>query len=99
MCHASQPLGIESLPLVERLFADLVTTTQSYEGLNEKTRRAENELAVANNSVYPLKKENTRMLQENNKVRLLITFEIGFEFGSLALEAISSHVTPCYVSI
>lgn len=33
-----EPLTVESLTLVERLFADLVTTTESYEDLQQRVR-------------------------------------------------------------
>ncbi len=66
----SEPLGIESVPLVERLFADLVATTQSYENLSGNTKKLSDNLSLTNNSMYPLKKENNRLVKENNKLHL-----------------------------
>ncbi len=56
------------MPLVERIFGDLVTTTQSYENLSVSSKKLSENLAVANNSMYPLKKENGRLVKENNRV-------------------------------
>ena len=70
MYNFCQPFGIESVSLVERIFSDLITTTQSYEQLSNNSKTLMDDLDIANNSIYPLKKENNRLLKENNKVIL-----------------------------
>jgi len=55
--------------LVEKLFTDLVSTTEAYEGLQNKEEATSHELSKAQAQVFPLRKENTRLLRENNQVR------------------------------
>ena len=56
--------------LVETLFNDLVTTTEAYEGLVEREEATGDELRRAQASVFPLRKENTSLVRENNQLHL-----------------------------
>eukprot|EP00730_Choanoeca_flexa_P018612 TRINITY_DN9057_c0_g1_i1.p1 TRINITY_DN9057_c0_g1~~TRINITY_DN9057_c0_g1_i1.p1 ORF type:complete len:1038 (+),score=381.25 TRINITY_DN9057_c0_g1_i1:106-3219(+) len=67
-------LGIESLPLVERLFADLLQTTASLKAAKEQTapqpssnaRRHDGDVVVAD--LEPLKRDNARLVKEVNQL-------------------------------
>ncbi|XP_039606820.1 centrosomal protein of 135 kDa [Polypterus senegalus] len=65
-----QPLGIESLPLVERLFSDLLHTTESLR--NAKLSVGKNEKENKNVDAYlePFQAENARLVEENNVLHL-----------------------------
>uniref|UniRef100_A0A8C4T6Y0 Centrosomal protein of 135 kDa n=1 Tax=Erpetoichthys calabaricus TaxID=27687 RepID=A0A8C4T6Y0_ERPCA len=65
-----QPLGIESLPLVERLFSDLLHTTESLR--NAKLSVGKNEKENKNVDAYlePFQAENARLVEENNELHL-----------------------------
>ncbi|TNN13703.1 Centrosomal protein [Schistosoma japonicum] len=63
-----QPLGLDSLPLVERLFYDLVWTT-------ENLRKARTELSsqiqirsTVEDYIAPYKADNGRLIRENNEI-------------------------------
>ncbi|KAK4470191.1 hypothetical protein MN116_005769 [Schistosoma mekongi] len=63
-----QPLGLDSLPLVERLFYDLVWTT-------ENLRKAKTELSsqiqirsTVEDYIAPYKTDNGRLIRENNEI-------------------------------
>ena len=62
----AQPVGHESLVLVERLFADLVTTTESYEALlgheGEESNANSSTLRKAQNSSVPRAASHTGAL-------------------------------------
>jgi len=73
-----QPLGIESLPLVERLFADLVHTTESLKNSRLSTnsiaaggsRRADGDGShvTADAQIDAYKSDNARLIRENNEL-------------------------------
>jgi len=72
-----QPLGIESLPLVERLFADLIHTTESLKNsrLNTSTtaassRRADGDgtYVASDAQIDAYKSDNARLIRENNEL-------------------------------
>ncbi|KAM9849282.1 centrosomal protein of 135 kDa [Aulostomus maculatus] len=65
-----QPLGIESLPLVERLFSDLVHTTESLRNAKLSAEKAQKESANSDVPLEPYKTENARLVQENNTLHL-----------------------------
>merc|ERR1712131_278050 len=70
------PLGIESIPLVERVFADLIHTT---EALKKARLRSKNDSSQTINSsvntgkavddaVEPFRQDNSRLMMENNEL-------------------------------
>ena len=68
------PLGIESLPLVDVLLSDLLTTTQSLKqtklrALNQKPGHSDHPSKEAlQTAVAPFKTDNARLLRENNEL-------------------------------
>ncbi|KAK7889598.1 hypothetical protein WMY93_025158 [Mugilogobius chulae] len=64
------PLGIESLPLVEKLFSDLVHTTESLRSAKLSVGKTEKESKNFDSLLEPYKTENARLVQENNELHL-----------------------------
>ncbi|KAJ8333305.1 hypothetical protein SKAU_G00422010 [Synaphobranchus kaupii] len=65
-----QPLGIESLPLVEKLFNDLVHTTESLRSAKLCAGKTEKESRNLDALLEPYKVENARLVRENNQLHL-----------------------------
>uniref|UniRef100_A0AAY4D4J7 Centrosomal protein of 135 kDa n=1 Tax=Denticeps clupeoides TaxID=299321 RepID=A0AAY4D4J7_9TELE len=65
-----QPLGIESLPLVEKLFSDLVHTTESLRNAKLSAGKTEKESRNLDALLEPYKTENSRLVRENNELHL-----------------------------
>ncbi|KAM9331146.1 centrosomal protein of 135 kDa [Gastrophryne carolinensis] len=65
-----QPLGIESLPLVEKLFSDLVHTTESLRNAKLSASKNEKENKNFDSVIEPYKAENARLVKENNELHL-----------------------------
>ncbi|XP_069487721.1 centrosomal protein of 135 kDa [Ambystoma mexicanum] len=65
-----QPLGIESLPLVEKLFSDLVHTTESLRNAKLSAGKTEKENKNVDAVIEPYKTENARLVRENNELHL-----------------------------
>ncbi|KAK2835857.1 hypothetical protein Q5P01_016341 [Channa striata] len=65
-----QPLGIESLPLVEKLFSDLVHTTESLRNAKLSAGKTEKESRNLDVLLEPYKSENARLVRENNELHL-----------------------------
>ncbi|KAM9236683.1 centrosomal protein of 135 kDa [Leptosomus discolor] len=65
-----QPLGVESLPLVEKLFSDLVHTTESLRSAKLSAGKTEKECSNYDAILEPYKTENTRLTRENNELHL-----------------------------
>lgn len=65
-------LGVESLPLVTRILTDLVLTTESHEYHQKHAQSLEKELSKAQDNEYPIRRENERLLRENNQLHLKI---------------------------
>jgi len=75
-----QPLGIESLPLVERLFADLIHTTESLKNSRLNTSstaggstgsgRADGDGShiTSDAQIDAYKSDNARLIRENNEL-------------------------------
>ncbi|CAN2388620.1 centriole-centriole cohesion [Pristimantis euphronides] len=66
----NQPLGIESLPLVEKLFSDLVHTTESLRNAKLNAGKNEKENRNFDSVIEPYKAENGRLVRENNELHL-----------------------------
>ncbi|KAJ0065301.1 hypothetical protein NL108_007027 [Boleophthalmus pectinirostris] len=65
-----QTLGIESLPLVEKLFSDLVHTTESLRNAKLSAGKTEKESKNFDALLEPYKSENARLVRENNELHL-----------------------------
>ncbi|KAM4548689.1 centrosomal protein of 135 kDa isoform 2-T2 [Odontesthes bonariensis] len=65
-----QPLGIESLPLVERLFSDLVHTTESLRNAKLSAGKTEKESRNVDALLEPYRNENAKVVRENNELHL-----------------------------
>ena len=63
-----QPLGIESLPLVEKLFADLVHTTESLKNAKLDLGKQTTENKDIDSAVEPYKSDNAKLIKENNEL-------------------------------
>ena len=61
-----QPLGVESLPLVEKLFADLIHTTESLKNAKLDLGKQTVENKEIDSAVEPYKSDNARLIKENN---------------------------------
>ena len=61
-----QPLGIESLPLVEKLFADLVHTTESLKNAKLDLGNKKTEHVDVDSAVEAYKSDNAKLVKENN---------------------------------
>jgi hypothetical protein len=66
-----QDFGVDSLSLVERLFADLVLATRSYQDLERRNEQLEDMAEQKDLMLMPLKQENAKVARENNQVREL----------------------------
>ncbi|KAM6076245.1 LOW QUALITY PROTEIN: centrosomal protein of 135 kDa [Chlamydotis macqueenii] len=67
-----QPLGVESLPLVEKLFSDLVRTTESLRSAKLSAGKTEKECSNYDAILEPYKTENGKLTRENNELHLEI---------------------------
>uniref|UniRef100_A0A8C3S2P6 Centrosomal protein 135 n=1 Tax=Chelydra serpentina TaxID=8475 RepID=A0A8C3S2P6_CHESE len=67
-----QPLGVESLPLVEKLFSDLVHTTESLRSTKLSAGKIEKECSNFDAILEPYKAENAKLTRENNELHLEI---------------------------
>uniref|UniRef100_A0A8C3V7H0 Centrosomal protein 135 n=1 Tax=Catharus ustulatus TaxID=91951 RepID=A0A8C3V7H0_CATUS len=66
------PLGVDSLPLVEKLFSDLVHTTESLRRAKLSSGKTEKECHNYDTTLEPYKIENARLTRENNDLHLEI---------------------------
>lgn len=64
--HYSQPLSKESCPLVEKMLGDLLATTDLYQRTKVKLEQAEAQIRREQIALVPLKKDNARIVKENN---------------------------------
>uniref|UniRef100_A0A672HCG7 Centrosomal protein 135 n=1 Tax=Salarias fasciatus TaxID=181472 RepID=A0A672HCG7_SALFA len=65
-----QPLEIESLPLVEKLFSDLIHTTESLRNAKLSAGKTETESRNFDALLEPYRTENARVVRENNELHL-----------------------------
>nr|KAF6499454.1 centrosomal protein 135 [Molossus molossus] len=65
-----QTLTVECLPLVEKLFSDLVHTTESLRKSKLSAGKAEKESANFDFVLEPYKLENAKLSKENNELYL-----------------------------
>jgi centrosomal protein CEP135 len=64
--HYCQPLTHESCALVERVLGDLLATTELYQRTKLRAETAESQITHEQIALMPLKKENARVVRENN---------------------------------
>lgn len=67
-----QPLGVESLPLVEKLFADLIHTTESLKISKQQLGKTKTETLDVESATAPYKSDNARLIKENNELHMQI---------------------------
>lgn len=67
-----QPLGIESLPLVEKLFADLIHTTESLKNAKQQLGQKQTESLDLESAVAPYRSDNARLIKENNDLHMQV---------------------------
>ena len=63
-----QPVGIESLPLVEKLFGDLLHTTESLKRAKLQLNKQNEQKGVWEQQVEPYRLDNARLVRENNEL-------------------------------
>jgi len=63
-----QPVGIESLPLVEKLFGDLLHTTESLKRAKLQLSKQSEQKGVWEQQVEPYRLDNARLVRENNEL-------------------------------
>ncbi|KAL1524944.1 hypothetical protein AB1Y20_019820 [Prymnesium parvum] len=64
------PLGLESAPLVEALVSDLGHANDRVKALTAQIDAQAQSLILAENTAHPLRKENGRLLRENNQLHM-----------------------------
>ncbi|XP_065884838.1 centrosomal protein of 135 kDa-like [Dysidea avara] len=63
-----QSVGIESLPLVEKLFGDLLHTTESLKKAKLQLNKQSEQKGVWEQQVEPYRLDNARLVRENNEL-------------------------------
>uniref|UniRef100_A0A2C9JE12 Centrosomal protein of 135 kDa n=1 Tax=Biomphalaria glabrata TaxID=6526 RepID=A0A2C9JE12_BIOGL len=67
-----QSLGIESLPLVEKLFVDLLHTTESLKNAKIELAKKTEVYTDVDSAVEPYKSDNARLIRENNEIHMTL---------------------------
>ena len=65
-----EKLTVEGAPLAERLLARLQAASARGEEQTRRLDQATQELGLAKNQLFPLRKENSRVVRENNQLHL-----------------------------
>ena len=65
-----EKLTVEGVPLVQRLLARLQDASARAEQQTRRLDQATQELGLAKNQLFPLRKENKRVVRENNQLHL-----------------------------
>lgn len=60
------------MPLIEKLLADLIKTTEGFQSIKVKNSEMLREIENLKNLVEPLRIENTKLLKENNELHFEI---------------------------
>ncbi|CAH8854661.1 unnamed protein product [Trichobilharzia szidati] len=63
-----QPLGLDSLPLVERLFCDLVWTTENLRKVRTELSSQIQIRSTVEDYIAPYKADNGKLIRENNEI-------------------------------
>ena len=83
-----QALGIESVPLVEKLFSDLVHTTESLRNAKVQLSRQEKDKTLKEDSSEPYRSDNAKLVKENSELHMqLIKQKEDFEETIRGLKA------------
>lgn len=62
--------GVDSIDLVQQLFGDLISTTESYNQLQEKEQKLSQDLSLAQSQLFPLRKENAKLTRDNHQLHV-----------------------------
>ena len=62
------PLGIDSVSIVNKVLNDLIKTTEGFKKLQDERDKLRNELKSQGDLVLPLRNENIRLTKENNEL-------------------------------
>lgn len=62
--------GVDAIDVVQQLFTDLISTTDSYTQLQEKESKLSSDLSHAQVQLFPLRKENAKLMRENQQLHL-----------------------------
>ena len=66
--HYCQPFTVESASLIDRLLNDLIKTTEGFQSIKKSNEELKNNTNKAELRLEPLKKENARLMKENNEL-------------------------------
>ena len=62
------PLGIDSVSIVNKVLNDLIKTTEGFKKLQDERDKLRNELKSQNDLLLPFRNENIRLTKENNEL-------------------------------
>ena len=62
--------GIDSLDIVEELFNDLQSSSESYRQCTERENKLSSDLTLAQSQLFPLRKENAKLSRENYQLHI-----------------------------
>jgi centrosomal protein CEP135 len=66
----STNFGLDAVDVIQQLFGDLISTTESYTQLQEKEYELSQDLSLAQAQLFPLKKENAKISRENQQLHM-----------------------------
>ena len=66
----STNFGLDAVDVIQQLFGDLISTTESYTQLQEKEYELSQDLSLAQAQLFPLKKENAKLSRENQQLHM-----------------------------
>ena len=79
------PLGIDSVSVVNKVLNDLIKTTEGFKKLQDERDKLRNELKSQNDIILPIRNENIRLTKENNELHQeMIKLKDAFEKNSNA---------------
>ncbi|KAG7382911.1 hypothetical protein PHYPSEUDO_004256 [Phytophthora pseudosyringae] len=68
----SEPVGVESVPLVRRLLTDLLAASAARDATEKTLEKAQRDALEFSQVLLPLRKENAQLTRENNSLHLEI---------------------------
>lgn len=66
----STNFGLDAVDVIQQLFGDLISTTESYTQLQEKEYELSQDLSLAQAQLFPLKKESAKLSRENQQLHM-----------------------------